>query len=103
VHTRLFYATIQPGRVADAMAVINHLVEKVRTQQGCMAIQVLQGGDDVVGITTWETDEDLAAYADGDVAREMFTRLTPLLMGMPQTKSYEVKVNFWEPAATKPV
>ncbi len=103
MHTRLFYATIQPGRVDDALAVINDVVEKVRKCQGCMAIQVLQGGDDVVGITTWETEEDLAGYTDGDVARELFTRLTPLLMGMPQTKSYEVKVNFWEPAATKPV
>jgi quinol monooxygenase YgiN len=103
VHTRLFYATIQPGRVDEALAVIDDVVEKVKAHHGCMAMQVLQGGDDVVGITTWETDEDLAAYADGDVARELFTRLTPLLMGMPQTKSYEVKVNFWEPAATKPV
>jgi quinol monooxygenase YgiN len=102
MHTRLFYATIQPGRVDDALVVIGDLSEKVRKLPGCLGIQVLQGGDDVVGITTWATEEDLGAYAEGDVAREMFARLTPLLMGAPVIKSYEVRVNLWEPPATWP-
>ncbi len=103
MHTRLFYATVQPGSIDDAMAVINDFVDAVRKQQGCMAIQVLQGADDIVGITTWQSEQELAAYADSEVARQLFSRLAPLLMGMPVTKSYEVKVNFWEPPALDPV
>ena len=57
-----------------------------------MQVQVLEGRDDLVGITGWESQETLAAYADGEVARELFTRLTPLLMGAPTTRSYETKV-----------
>ena len=74
---------------------------KVRQQKGCLLTQVLQSGNEIVGITSWETEADLATYADGEVARELFTRITPLFMGMPTARSYEVKVNLWEPAATK--
>jgi heme-degrading monooxygenase HmoA len=63
--------------------------------------QVLQSGNETVGITSWETKVDFATYADSAVARELFTRVTPLFMGMPIVRGYEVKVNLWEPAATK--
>ncbi len=29
--------------------------------------------------------------------------MTPLLLGMPTTRSYDVKVNLWEPVATEKV
>jgi quinol monooxygenase YgiN len=91
--TRLFYGTIQPGRGEDAWDVLHDIIPKVKGQQGCGQLQVLQSGDEIVGITSWETQEALAAYVDGDVARELFVRLTPLLMGKPTTRSYEVKVD----------
>ncbi|HKN40017.1 MAG TPA: antibiotic biosynthesis monooxygenase [Acidimicrobiia bacterium] len=93
MYTRLFYGTIQPGRGEEAWTVLHDLIPKVKGQQGCGHLQVLQSGDEIVGITGWETREALAAYVDGDVARELFTRLTPLLMGKPTTRSYEVRVD----------
>ena len=103
MYTRLFYGTIQPGKGDETWRVLDDVLPKVKAQSGCVLLQVLQGGDEIVGITSWATREDLAAYADGDVARELFSRLTPLLMGKPTTRSYDVKLNLWEPAATDAV
>jgi quinol monooxygenase YgiN len=88
----LFYATVQPGKNAEAWQVLDELLPRIRGHEGCLKVQVLEGGDDLVGITDWESTEALAAYADGEVARELFSRLTPLLMGAPITRSYESRV-----------
>jgi quinol monooxygenase YgiN len=93
VHTRLFYATIQPDKGEVAWGVINDMLPKITASKGCLHVQILQGGDDLVGITDWESTEALSAYADGEVAQELYARLTPLLMGLPTTRSYEIKVN----------
>ncbi|MDQ3946097.1 MAG: antibiotic biosynthesis monooxygenase [Actinomycetota bacterium] len=103
MYTRLFYGTIQPGKHDEAWSVLDDVIPKVKGEPGCVLLQVLQGGDEIIGISSWATREDLAAYADGEVAKELFSRLTPLLMGMPTTRSYDVKVNLWEPAATEAV
>ena len=68
-----------------------------------MLNQVLQNGDEVVGISSWGTKEDLAAYADSALAKELFTRITPLFMGRPTARSYEVKVNLWDKVALESV
>ena len=56
-----------------------------------------------VGITSWKTKEDLAQYADSDLAREIWTRITPFLMGTPVARTYEVRFNMCDPEALKPV
>jgi quinol monooxygenase YgiN len=101
MHTRLFYGTIQQGKADEAWQVLNEFAQRVKQQRGCVLNQVLQSGNEIVGITSWETKEDLAAYADGELARELFTRITPLFMGRPTARSYEVKLNLWDQAATK--
>ena len=101
MHTRLFYGTIQTGKENEAWEVLHEFAQRVKQQRGCVLNQVLQNGNEIVGITSWETPEDLAAYANGEVARELFKRITPLFMGMPTVRSYEVKLNLWDQAATK--
>jgi heme-degrading monooxygenase HmoA len=101
--TRIFYGTIQPGKTDEAWQVLNEMAHRVKQQHGCILNQVLQSGNDVVGVTTWETQEALATYADSDVARELFRRITPLFMGRPTVRSYDVKLNLCDVAATKPV
>ncbi len=102
MYTRLFYGTVQPGKADEAWQVLNEFAQRVKQQKGCVLNQVLQNGNEIVGITSWETQEDLAAYADSELARELFTRITPLFMGRPTARSYEVKLNLWDQAATKP-
>ena len=93
MYTRLFYGTVQPGCADEVWAVFDDIIPKVKAQRGSGALHVLQSGDEIVGISTWETQDALAAYVDGDLARELFARLTPLLMGKPTTRSYEVKMS----------
>ena len=101
MYTRLFSGTIQPGKANEAWQVLNDFAQRVKQQRGCVLNQVLQNGDEIVGITSWETKEDLAAYADSELARELFTRITPLFMGRPTARSYEVKLNLWSQNAAK--
>lgn len=61
MYTRLFYGTMQPGKVDEAWQVLRKFAERVKQQKGCILNQVLQNGNEIVGITTWETKEDLAA------------------------------------------
>ncbi|MCS6926119.1 MAG: antibiotic biosynthesis monooxygenase [Candidatus Binatia bacterium] len=103
MYTRLFYGTIQPGKTEEAWQVLNEFARRVKQQPGCILNQVLQNDNEIVGITTWKTKEELAAYADGELARELFTRITPLLMGRPTVRSYEVKLNLVDHEATTPV
>ncbi len=102
MYTRLFYGAVQPGKADEAWQVLNEFAQRVKQQKGCVLNQVLQNGNEIVGITSWETQEDLAAYADSELARELFTRITPLFMGRPTARSYEVRLNLWDQAATKP-
>jgi quinol monooxygenase YgiN len=102
MHTRLFYGTIQSGKEQEALQVLNEFVDHVKQLRGCLLAQLLQNGNEIVGISTWATKEDLAAYADGEVARELFTRIMPLLMGRPTVRSYEVKRSLSEQTVTKP-
>jgi quinol monooxygenase YgiN len=103
MYTRLFYGTIQPGKAEEAWQVLHDFAQRVKQQRGCVLNQVLQNGNEIVGITTWATQEDLAAYADSDLAKALFARITPLFMGRPTARSYEVKLNLWDAAAAKTI
>lgn len=101
MHTRLFYGTIQSGKEQEALTLLNEFVDRAKQLRGCLLAQLMQNGNEIVGISTWETKEDLAAYADGEVARELFSRITPLFMGRPTVRSYEVKRSLSEKAILK--
>jgi quinol monooxygenase YgiN len=103
MYTRLFLAESQPGKSGQALQILRDFATKVKRRKGCLLNQVLQGDNQIVGITSWETQEDLAAYADSDLARELFRSILPLLMGMPKVGTYQVTCNLSDPAATKPV
>jgi heme-degrading monooxygenase HmoA len=102
MHTRLFYGEIQQGKADEAWQVLEEFALRVKQQKGCLLNQVLQNGNEIVGITSWETLQDLAAYAESELARELFSRIGPLFMGMPTVRSYEVKLNLAEAAALRP-
>jgi len=103
MYTRLFSGTIQSGKADEAWQVLHDFAQRVKQERGCVLNQVLQNGDEIVGITSWATKEDLAAYADSALVKELFTRITPLFMGRPTARSYEVKLNLWDKAATESV
>lgn len=103
MYTRLFYGTIQSGKADEAGKILHEFAHRIKQEYGCVLNQVLQNGDEIVGISTWATKEALAAYADSELAKELFTRITPLFMGRPTARSYEVKLNLWDKAALESV
>jgi quinol monooxygenase YgiN len=103
MHTRLFFAEIQQGKYDEAWQILSEFGQRVKQLKGCILEQVLCHGNEIVGITSWENQDDLAAYANGEVARELFRRITPLLMGVPKVQSFEVRMNLCDAAALKPV
>jgi heme-degrading monooxygenase HmoA len=103
MYTRLFYAEIQQGKEEQAWKVLDEFVPRVKRRPGCIFNQTLRSGTQVVGITTWKTNEQLAQYADSDLARELWGRITPFLLGAPVARTYEVKMNMCDPEALEPV
>jgi quinol monooxygenase YgiN len=102
MYTRLFYGEIQQGKADEAWQILNDFAQRVKQHKGCVLNQVLQNGNEIVGISSWQTQQDLASYADGELARELFRRITPLFLGMPTVRTYEVRLNLADPAALKP-
>ena len=68
MHTRLFRGEIQAGKEEEAWQVLNEFAHRVKQHKGCILNQVLRSGREIVGVTTWESQADLSAYADGEVA-----------------------------------
>src|SRR5215813_7467610 len=103
MHTRLFFGEIQQGKYDEAWQILSEFAQRVKQQKGCILNQVLRHGNEVIGITSWENQDDLAAYANGEIARELFRRISPLLMGVPKVQTFEVKMNLCDAAALEPV
>jgi quinol monooxygenase YgiN len=103
MHTRLFFGEIQQGKFDEAWQILDEYARRVKQQKGCILQQVLRHGNEVIGITSWQNQDDLAAYANGEVARELFRRITPLLMGVPKVQTFEVKISLCDAEAFKPV
>src|SRR5579885_1171153 len=61
MHTRLFFGEIQQGKYDEAWAILSDFAQRVKQQKGCILQQVLRHGNEIVGITTWVNQEDLAA------------------------------------------
>jgi quinol monooxygenase YgiN len=78
--------------VGDALDVIRQQVEFVRRTTGMLLVQVLQGEDEILVISSWRSAKDLRAYAESTLATEFVTRLTPLLVAPPTVKSLEIKL-----------
>ena len=103
MHTRLFFAEIQAGKEDQALKVLDEFVPRVKQRPGCIFNQVLRSGAHVVGISSWKTQDELAQYADSDLAQELWTRITPFLMGAPVARTYEVRMNLCDAEVLEPV
>ena len=64
----------------------------MRRTTGMLLVQVLQGEDEILVISSWRSAKDLRAYAESALAAEFLARLTPLLVAPPSVKSLEIKL-----------
>jgi hypothetical protein len=67
-------------------------VELVRRTTGMVLVQVLQGDDEILVISSWRSAKDLRAYAESALATDFVARLTPLLVAPPDVNSLEIKL-----------
>jgi quinol monooxygenase YgiN len=81
-----------PGKAAEALAVVREQVERAVRTTGLLLVQVLQGEDEILAISSWRSAKDLRAYAESSLAADFVARLTPLLVTPPSVKSLEIKL-----------
>ncbi len=92
MYCRVFQGRPLPGKAAQALEVVRDQVERVRRTTGMLLVQVLQGEDEILAISSWRSAKDLRAYAESALAADFVTRLTPLLVAPPDVKSLEIKL-----------
>ena len=89
---RVLEATVQPGKMEQALAIISQQVEKVKSTGGFLFAQAMQSDDDILVVSSWRTEKDIRGYAASDLARDMFVRLSPLLVESPTIKNFAMKL-----------
>jgi quinol monooxygenase YgiN len=88
---RILEAKARPGavdRVAELL--LQQQRDIVAAAPGAVFAQSLRSGDQVLAVSSWQSDEDMQAYLGQDVTREFYRALPELLMGMPSVRTYEV-------------
>jgi len=88
---RILEAKARPGTV-DRLAelLVRQNSEVVAGAPGALFAQTLRSGDQLLGVSSWRSAEDLQRYLDLDVTRDFYRALPDLLMGMPSIRTYEV-------------
>jgi quinol monooxygenase YgiN len=88
---RILEAKARPGaidRLADLLVTQNERV--VTSAPGAVFSQALRSGDQVLAVSSWETEEAMQRYLDQDATRDFYRALPELLMGTPSIRTYEV-------------
>ena len=88
---RILEAKARPGsidRLADLLVQQERSV--VAGVPGAVFAQSLRSGDQVLAVSSWETEADMQRYLDLDATREFYRALPELLMGTPSVRTYEV-------------
>ena len=88
---RILEAKARPGavdRVTELL--VQQQRDIVAAAPGAVFAQSLRSGDQVLAVSSWETDEDMQRYLDRDVTQEFYRTLPELLMGTPSVRTYEV-------------
>jgi quinol monooxygenase YgiN len=88
---RILEAKARPGavdRVTELL--VQQQRDIVATAPGAVFAQSLRSGDQVLAVSSWDSDEDMQRYLDQEVTREFYRALPELLMGTPSIRTYEV-------------
>jgi hypothetical protein len=70
---------IQQGKYEEAWEILSEFAQRVKEEKGCILSQVLRHGNEIVGDylgTPWTIWPDTPT---GEIARELFKRITPLI------------------------
>ncbi|WP_448616518.1 antibiotic biosynthesis monooxygenase family protein [Modestobacter sp. URMC 112] len=88
---RILEAKARPAcvdRLAELLVRQNDQV--VSSTPGALFAQALRSGDQLLAVSSWQSEEHLQGYLDLEVTREFYRALPDLLMGTPSIRTYEV-------------
>ncbi len=92
MYCRVLEGKLLPNRGAEAVKIVKEQVNKVKEARGFQFAQALQGEDDFIVVSSWQSEKDLHAYAESDIAHEVLSRLSPLLVGAPTVRTFAIKL-----------
>jgi quinol monooxygenase YgiN len=88
---RILEARARPGAVDRVTGLlVQQQRDIVRAAAGAVFVQSLRSGDQVLAVSSWQSDEDMQRYLDQEATREFYRALPELLMGTPSVRTYEV-------------
>ena len=88
---RILEAKARPGavdRVTELL--VQQQRDIVAAAPGAVFAQSLRSGDQVLAVSSWESDEDMQRYLDRDATQVFYRALPELLTGTPSVRTYEV-------------
>ena len=92
VHARMTTIRTQPGKLAEAIAIArDSIAPRAKEQQGFKSLLALTDAEsgEIVFISLWETEEDLAAGEDSGYYEEQLGKLSSVLAGQAVRESFE--------------
>jgi len=92
MYCRVLEAKAKPGQVEAAIRVLQDRLEHVRKVSGFLFVQIMQEGDDLIAVSSWRTIKDLRAYAEGQLAQDLLTQLTPLCVALPRVRTFDLRL-----------
>jgi heme-degrading monooxygenase HmoA len=92
MYCRILEGKLLPNRGAEAVEIVKQQADKVKEARGFQFAQALQSDDDFIVISSWRSEKDLRAYAESDIAHGVLSRLSPLLVGDPTVRTFQMKL-----------
>ena len=103
MYTRLFFGTIQQGKADEASAHLSDFAQRIKQQYGCVLNQVLQNGNEIVGVSTWATKKTWLRMLVASSPKISSPGLPRCSWADRPRTSYEVKLNLYDAAGLKVV
>lgn len=94
MHASVSTLQIQPGKMDQAIEILQEFVPEVRQIQGVRGSQLLidRQTNEATTVTLYETEADIQATETSGKYQELVDRLTGVLAGRPTRKIYEVSL-----------
>jgi quinol monooxygenase YgiN len=88
---RILEARARPGAVDRVLQLlVQQQRDIVASAPGVVFVQSLRSGDQVLAVSSWESEQHLQQYLDGQPTRDFYRALPEHLMGTPSIRTYEV-------------
>jgi heme-degrading monooxygenase HmoA len=92
MYCRVLEGRTHSGKITEAIELVAEQIEKVKRTGGFMFVQALQSEDDLLVVSSWRTEKDLRGYAESELAHELLSRLSSLMVEKPTVRNFAMKL-----------